>query len=82
MVQFIKQNAVNSHSIALGNPTLPYASERLVKLSFWSTSHDFFNKAHILAFRKNESELFIGCRKDVVDRVVGTVDDLDIFHAL
>ena len=82
VVELIKQYSVYSHRIALGNTTFPYANKCLVKFFIRPASQYFFNKGDILAFRKNESELFIGCSKDVIDRVVGTIDNLDIFHAL
>lgn len=71
-----------THHLALGNSTLPYARESCAKLAIRSASQDFFNKGNILAFWKNEKKFFLGCNKYVVDRIVGTIDNLDIFHVL
>lgn len=82
MLELVKKEAVYPHRVALGKSPGPDARERFVELFLRPARHDFVNEGHILAFRKDEGELFLGCGKDVIDGIFGSVDYLDVLIAL
>lgn len=41
---------------------------------------DLIDKGHICAMRENEGKFFFGCSEDVMDRVIGSVKNLNIPH--
>jgi hypothetical protein len=45
-------------------------------------SHDLVNEGDIPACGKDEGTFLLGRGKDVIDRIGGSVDNLDVLHAL
>lgn len=80
--ELVKQCAVNSHGLVFRNATLPNFREHDVKFFLWSARDNFVDERNILTRRKDKRKFSFGCREDIIDGVVGPIDNLDIFHAL
>jgi hypothetical protein len=80
MVEFVEQSAMYAHRFAFWDSAPPNACKGFVKFLHVSTRLYFANEGDVLTIGKYERKLFVCCRKDVVDGIQRTVDDLDVFH--
>jgi hypothetical protein len=82
VIHLVEEKSVYSVRFSLGNSALPDRTEHSVEHCRWRARHYFVDERNILTGRKDDCELVIGRGKDVVNRVVRAIDDLDVPHAL
>jgi hypothetical protein len=80
VLESIKYDSVDAHGLNFWNAPLPDVAEGCIEPSIVLSFVDFFAECNVLSIREDERKFFIGCNKDVVDAVVCSVDDLDVFH--
>jgi hypothetical protein len=76
----MENDSMNAHRVPLRDSALPDAFEYLVELSFWVASFNFVDERNILPIREDQRELFFRCGENVKSTILGSVNDLDIFH--
>jgi hypothetical protein len=81
-LEFIKQQPVNSHCVALSHAAAPNARESSVQRLHRAAPHHLVDKRDVLARGEDKGELFVGGGEDVVHGVPRAVDHLNILHAL
>jgi hypothetical protein len=81
--QSVKQNAVNTRSVALSKTPLPDPLERSVQVSLTPSllRNDLINEGDIFAWAIDKCKFGVGRGEYIVNRIHGTIDDLNILHA-
>lgn len=80
MFALVEKDAMNTHRFALGYPALPDRRERRVQRLRGLILIDLVDEGDICAVWENEGKLIISRSEDVIDRVIGSVKNLNIPH--
>ena len=79
-IKLVEDHAVDTLHIGFFYSPLPDIVECRIEQLLTTMCIDLINECDVSAMRKYQSKLFIGSREDVINAVLCTINDLNVFH--